>query len=63
MLVAEIPMFSLKFHNLAWKENKIRFLFLLVCIPLLIFFKISGFAAIIVWYILLSLITKKCSKA
>ena len=63
MLVAEIPMFSLKFHNLAWKENKIRFLFLLVCIPLLIFLKISGFAAIIVWYILLSLITKKCSKA
>ena len=34
-------------------------LFLIVCIPLLIFFKISSFAAIILWYIILSLLTKK----
>lgn len=58
LLVAEIPMFSLKFKNLSWKENKIRFLFLLVCIPLIVFLGISSFAAIIIWYVLLSLITK-----
>jgi CDP-diacylglycerol--serine O-phosphatidyltransferase len=28
-----------------------------VCIPLLVVFKVSAFAAIIVWYILLSLVT------
>lgn len=57
LLVAEIPMFSLKFKNLSWKDNKISFIFLLVCIPLLIWLKISGFAAIIAWYIMLSVFT------
>lgn len=59
LLVAEIPMFSLKFKNLSWKDNKVSFIFLIVCIPLLIFLGICSFAAIIVWYILLSLTTKK----
>ena len=59
LLVAELPMFSLKFKNLSWKDNKISYIFLLVCIPLLVIFRISGFAAIILWYILLSLLTKK----
>ncbi len=59
LLVAEIPMFSLKFKNLTWKDNKTSYIFILVCIPLLIFFRLSGFSAIILWYILLSLMTKK----
>lgn len=59
LLVAEIPMFSLKFKSLSWKANKVSYLFLLVCIPLLAVFKISGFAAIILWYIFLSVVTKK----
>ena len=59
LLVSEIPMFSLKFKNLSWKENKTSFIFLIVCIPLLVFLGISSVAAIIVWYILLSLITQK----
>ncbi|MGP1437023.1 MAG: CDP-diacylglycerol--serine O-phosphatidyltransferase [Phocaeicola sp.] len=59
LLVAEIPMFSLKFHNLRWQDNKIRFIFLIVCVPLLVFMRISGIAAIIIWYILLSFLTKK----
>lgn len=59
LLIAEISMFSLKFKNLTWKDNKVSYIFLLVCIPLLIIFRISGFAAIILWYILLSLITRK----
>ncbi len=59
LLIAEIPMFSLKFKNLSWKDNKISFIFLIVCAPLLIFLGISGFAAIIAWYIILSLFTRK----
>ena len=59
LLVSEVPMFSLKFKNLSWKDNKISFIFLIVCIPLLIILGISSFAAIIVWYILLSLFTRK----
>lgn len=59
LLIAEIPMFSLKFKNLSWKNNKISFIFLIVCIPFLVFLGICSFAAIIVWYILLSLLTRK----
>lgn len=59
LLVSEIPMFSLKFKNLSWKDNKTSFIFLIVCAPLLIFIGVSGFAAVIVWYIILSLLTRK----
>ena len=59
LLVAELPMFSLKFKNLSWRDNKISYIFLLVCIPLLAIFRLSGFAAIILWYILWSLLTRK----
>ena len=50
---------SLKFKNLSWNDNKISFIFLIICIPLLLSLGISSFAAIIVWYILLSLFTRK----
>ena len=59
LLISEIPMFSLKFKNLTWKDNKVSFIFLLVCIPLLVFFGVSGFAAVIAWYIFLSVVTIK----
>jgi CDP-diacylglycerol--serine O-phosphatidyltransferase len=59
MLVAEIPMFSLKFKNLSWRDNRVSYLFLIVSIPLLVIFELSGFAAVILWYILLSFLTRK----
>ncbi|CCY90863.1 cDP-alcohol phosphatidyltransferase [Bacteroides sp. CAG:1076] len=59
LLVAELPMFSLKFKDLSWGHNKISYIFLIVSIPLLVIFQLSGIAAVIVWYILLSLITRK----
>ena len=59
LFVAELPMFSLKFKNLSWRDNKVSYIFLLICIPLLVVFRISGFAAIILWYILWSLLTRK----
>lgn len=58
LLVSEIPMFSLKFKSLSWKDNKITLLFLLGCAPLLFFLDITGLAAVIGWYILLSLFTE-----
>lgn len=59
LLVAELPMFSLKFKNLGWQSNKIQFIFLAVCILLIATLQITGIAACIVWYILLSLFTRK----
>lgn len=60
MLVSEIPMFSLKFKSLRVKDNLIQYIFLLGgCLPLLAVLQKGGIAAIIVWYILLSVITQK----
>lgn len=59
LLVAEIPMFALKLKDLSWKNNRVRYVFILVSIPLLLIFKLSGIAAVIAWYILLSLVTQK----
>ena len=61
LLVAEIPMFALKFKHWGWKDNEIKYIFLLTCIPLLVILGISGLAAIIAWYILLSIATNRHS--
>lgn len=59
LLVSEIPMFSLKFKNLSLKDNKLRFLFLAVCVGLIAWLGVSGIAASIAWYIGLSVVTRK----
>ena len=62
LLVAEIPMFALKFKNYNWKNNQIKYLFLLVTIVLLAVFQLNAFAPIIGWYILLSVILSIITK-
>jgi CDP-diacylglycerol--serine O-phosphatidyltransferase len=59
LLIAEIPMFALKFKHWGWKGNEIKYIFVLSCIPLLLILGISGFAAIIAWYVVLSVIANK----
>ena len=62
LLIAEIPMFALKFKHWGWKGNEIKYIFVISCIPLLLLLGVSGFAAIIAWYVLLSkiaVLTKK----
>lgn len=44
LLVAELPMFSLKFKDLSWGHNKVSYIFLIVSLPLLIIFQLSGIA-------------------
>lgn len=55
LLVAEVPLFSLKFKDLSWEHNRVQYIFLvgcLACLPL----GASALAAIVVWYVALSLI-------
>ena len=61
LLVSEVPMFALKFKHWGWKGNEVRYLFLISCVPLLIFFRVTGIAIIIAWYVLLSLLTQRKS--
>ncbi len=55
LLVAELPLFSLKFKQLGWKGNEIRYLFLTACIIFLVAFNFAGISLSILFYILLSL--------
>ena len=59
LLIAEIPMFALKFKHWGWKDNEIKYIFILSCIPLLLLLGIIGLAAIIAWYVILSIATTK----
>lgn len=56
LLICELPMFSLKFHNFKWSDNGIRFIFLVGCIVLAVSFVLQSLPLIILWYILLSVI-------
>ena len=54
LLVAEIPLFALKFKNLSWADNKIKYIFLIGCLPCFLLAE-SCFAGIILWYVALSI--------
>ena len=65
LLIAEFHMFDLKFKKWTWKGNKIKYIFILTCIPMLLFLGYSAFSAIIAWYVVLSaivLLTNKVKK-
>ena len=59
LLISEIPMFALKFKHWGWKGNKVKYLFLLTSALLIVWLGILGIAAVIGWYVLLSLLTQK----
>jgi len=56
MLVIEVPMFSLKFKSMKWKENTLPFTFILLWFVMLIFMNIVAMPTIIILYILWSII-------
>src|ERR1035437_8494732 len=56
LLVAPLPLFALKFKNFSWADNKVRYLFLVLTIVLLILFQFVGIPLIIILYIVLSVI-------
>jgi len=59
LLVAEIPLLSLKFKNLKWKGNEKRFILIILSIALIAVFQISAIPLIFISYITISLLFKK----
>lgn len=59
MLIAEFPMFALKFKHWGFKENKLKYIFLLTCIPIILLLGLGAFAPIIAWYVILSAFNNK----
>ena len=56
LLVAEIPLFALKFKNLTWQDNSLRFVFLLLSVALLIGLQSAAVPLIVLLYVLLSVL-------
>ena len=58
LLVAEIPLLSLKFKNLSWQENKMRYSLLISSVLLLCVFRFVAVPIILLLYPILSIINK-----
>jgi CDP-diacylglycerol--serine O-phosphatidyltransferase len=63
LMNAETPLFSLKFKNYSWKDNKIKFIYIVSIIVLLLFLKFLAIPIAILLYVLLSLISNNLEKS
>ena len=54
LLVAELPLFALKFKNLRWADNRRRFFFLLLAAGLLLALQAAAVPLVVLLYVLLS---------
>lgn len=61
LMVSELPLMGLKFTSFGWKENRWRYVLLIGVAVLLVLFGIPGIALAVLWYILLSLLTRRCN--
>ena len=59
MLVAELPLFALKFKTFGWRENRIKYSFLIASAVLLLFLQFAAIPLIILMYILLSVVARQ----
>lgn len=62
LLIAELPLMSLKLKSLKWQENKGRIILVLGIVLLLVLFRFRALAFIIPLYLILSLIFKPNTK-
>jgi CDP-diacylglycerol--serine O-phosphatidyltransferase len=54
LLVAELPLFALKFKNLRWLGNRRRFIFVALALGLVIWLRAAGVPVAVLLYVLLS---------
>lgn len=56
LLIVPVRMFSLKFHNLGWKDNKLRYVFLAASLAIICAAPVYSPTAIIVLYVAMSIL-------
>lgn len=59
LMVAELPLFALKFKNFGWPDNKIRYTFLTIAVLLLAVFQFIAIPFVIFLYIILSAVANR----
>ena len=62
LLNAELPLFSLKFKNFGFNDNKIRYVFLALCLMMVLLLQIVAIPLVIILYISLSIVDKIVTK-
>lgn len=62
LLNSKIELFALKFKNWSFKDNALRYIFIIVSLALLMTLKFLAVPAIIVFYVLSSIVTKASDK-
>ncbi len=62
LMVVELPLFALKFKGFGWHKNKIRYIFLTICLVLFATLLFWSLPLIIILYIVLSLINQTIHK-
>ena len=55
LLISDVKIFSIKFKTTGWAENKMRYIFLLLSLLLLMLFSLNALPVIILLYFILSL--------
>lgn len=74
LLVSEVPMFSLKFRNLGWEGNKVRWIYIIMVAVIMLLFAVSadghiwkmlarGLACSVGLYVVICLVQLKCSRS
>lgn len=58
MMNAEIPLFSLKFKDYSWKNNKVKFVFVFLTVVLVSLLQFIAIPIVILLYVILSLVEK-----
>ncbi|PLK44081.1 CDP-diacylglycerol--serine O-phosphatidyltransferase [Emticicia sp. TH156] len=59
LLVSEIPLFAMKFKNFSWADNKIKYIFIILSVILLVVLQFLGIPLVVFLYIVLSLFNNK----
>jgi CDP-diacylglycerol--serine O-phosphatidyltransferase len=59
LLVSEIHLIALKFKTLKWADNKTRFIFIILCLLLVVFLNMASVPLIFLSYLIISIIDNK----
>jgi CDP-diacylglycerol---serine O-phosphatidyltransferase len=58
LMNAEIPLFSLKFKNYSWKNNKVKYVFIMLTALLCVLFQFVAIPMVILLYVLMAIVFK-----
>ncbi len=62
LLVSPLPLFALKFHSYGFNENRIKYIFLILSITLIVCLKFIGIPMVVFLYLLISILEQISKK-